>query len=66
MILPSSQFVGSLTDFYAVKAKGKSWFQDRKWLEQDWRSLEADVEIFRTRRIRLGYLQVASTVITRQ
>jgi hypothetical protein len=49
-----------------VKAKGKSWFQDRKWLEQDWRSLEADVEIFRTRRIRLGYLQVASTVITRQ
>jgi len=29
-----------------VKAKGKSSFQDRKWLEQDWRSLEADVELF--------------------
>ncbi|KAG7375381.1 26S proteasome non-ATPase regulatory subunit 11 [Phytophthora pseudosyringae] len=42
----SGQFVGPLTGFYAVKAKGKSWFQDRKWLEQDWRKLDSDVDIF--------------------
>ncbi|KAG7375572.1 26S proteasome non-ATPase regulatory subunit 11 [Phytophthora pseudosyringae] len=42
----SGQIVGALTGFYAVKAKGKSWFQDRKWLEQDWRKIDSDVDIF--------------------
>ncbi|KAE8993422.1 hypothetical protein PF005_g15875 [Phytophthora fragariae] len=31
----SSRYVHSLLGFYAIKAKGRAWFADRKWLEQD-------------------------------
>ncbi|KAE9047748.1 hypothetical protein PR001_g4077 [Phytophthora rubi] len=42
----SSQYVYSLVGFYAIKAKGRAWFADRKWLEQDWRKVKSDVALF--------------------
>eukprot|EP00644_Phytophthora_capsici_P014786 jgi/Phyca11/124193/e_gw1.53.336.1 len=39
-------YVGALTTFYAVKSKTRFWFDDRKWLEQDWRKAESDVGLF--------------------
>ncbi|KAG3113718.1 hypothetical protein PI125_g7082 [Phytophthora idaei] len=32
--------------FYAVKAMTRAWFEDRKWLEQNWRKIVSDVELF--------------------
>ncbi|GMF22248.1 unnamed protein product [Phytophthora fragariaefolia] len=32
--------------FYSVKRKIRSWLDDRKWLEQDWRSIDSDVDLF--------------------
>lgn len=37
-VIASSKIVGTLTGFYTIKSKGRSWFEDRKWLEQDWRN----------------------------
>ncbi|KAE9297035.1 hypothetical protein PR003_g23610 [Phytophthora rubi] len=42
----SSRYVHSLLGFYAIKAKGRAWFADRKWLEQDWRKVKSDVALF--------------------
>lgn len=42
----SGTYVGSLTTFYAVKSTVRKWFEDRKWLEQDWRKVESDVKFF--------------------
>ncbi|ETI32967.1 hypothetical protein F443_20294 [Phytophthora nicotianae P1569] len=41
-----SKFVGALTGFHAVKTKINMWFEDRKWLEQDWRKISSDVHLF--------------------
>ncbi|OWY96644.1 hypothetical protein PHMEG_00033042 [Phytophthora megakarya] len=32
--------------FYAVQAKGHMWLEDRKWLEQDWKRIESNVNLF--------------------
>ncbi|POM57846.1 Hypothetical protein PHPALM_37594 [Phytophthora palmivora] len=42
----SRAFVGLSTTFYAVKNKLRLWLEDRKWLEQDWLRVEADVDLF--------------------
>ncbi|POM66549.1 Hypothetical protein PHPALM_17574 [Phytophthora palmivora] len=42
----SRAFPGLSTTFYAVKNKLRSWLEDRKWLEQDWLRVEADVDLF--------------------
>ncbi|ETP28009.1 hypothetical protein F442_22705 [Phytophthora nicotianae P10297] len=40
----SGQYVGAATTFYHVKTKVRPWFEDRKWLEQDWRKIVSDVD----------------------
>ncbi|ETP28142.1 hypothetical protein F442_22571 [Phytophthora nicotianae P10297] len=40
----SGQYVGAATTFYYVKTKVRQWFEDRKWLEQDWRKIVSDVD----------------------
>ncbi|KAG3252473.1 hypothetical protein PI124_g2925 [Phytophthora idaei] len=42
----SSQFVHASAGFYDIKTKGRAWFKDRKWLEQDWRKVTSDVDLF--------------------
>ncbi|KAF1789247.1 Ulp1 protease family, C-terminal catalytic domain [Phytophthora cactorum] len=42
----SSQFVHASATFYDIKAKGRAWFKDRKWLEQVWRKVTSDVDLF--------------------
>ncbi|GMF21873.1 unnamed protein product [Phytophthora fragariaefolia] len=42
----TSQFVGTLTAYHAFKSKGHMWFEDRKWLQHDWRWVSSDVSIF--------------------
>ncbi|KAL3667193.1 hypothetical protein V7S43_008127 [Phytophthora oleae] len=44
----SRRYVGALTTFYAVKAKTRKWLADQKWLEQDWRKVASDVDLFAT------------------
>ncbi|KAG6941928.1 hypothetical protein JG688_00018404 [Phytophthora aleatoria] len=39
-------FVGALTGFHAIKTKIQVWFEDRKWLEQDWRKVSSNVSLF--------------------
>ncbi|ETN23544.1 hypothetical protein PPTG_00124 [Phytophthora nicotianae INRA-310] len=39
------KFSGKLTwALYYVKTKVRQWFEDRKWLEQDWRKIASDVD----------------------
>ncbi|KAF1791305.1 hypothetical protein GQ600_17150 [Phytophthora cactorum] len=40
-------FVGALTGFHAIKTKIQVWFEDRKWLEQDWRKVSSSVYVCR-------------------
>ncbi|ETO59279.1 hypothetical protein F444_22349 [Phytophthora nicotianae P1976] len=40
----SGQYVVAATTFYYVKTKVRQWFEDRKWLEQDWRKIVSDVD----------------------
>ncbi|ETI54306.1 hypothetical protein F443_02848 [Phytophthora nicotianae P1569] len=42
----SGKYVGALTAFYAVKSNIRSWFDDRKWLERDWRKVVSNVDLF--------------------
>ncbi|KAG2865950.1 hypothetical protein PC113_g3262 [Phytophthora cactorum] len=42
----SGKYVGTSKTFYAVKAMTRAWFEDRKWLEQNWRKIVSDVELF--------------------
>ncbi|KAE9063599.1 hypothetical protein PF006_g30902, partial [Phytophthora fragariae] len=42
----SGRFVGALTGFHGIKSKWHVWVEDRKWLEQDWRRVEANVSLF--------------------
>ncbi|KAG3023774.1 hypothetical protein PC128_g12310 [Phytophthora cactorum] len=39
-------FVSALTGFHAIKTKIQVWFEDRKWLEQDWRKVSSNVSLF--------------------
>ncbi|POM68644.1 26S proteasome non-ATPase regulatory subunit 11 [Phytophthora palmivora] len=41
-----SRYVNASTEFYRVKAKAKSWVEDRKWLERNWSKLDSDVDFF--------------------
>lgn len=38
--------MGAAITFYAVKAKVQAWFEDRKWLEKNWRKVNSDVDLF--------------------
>ncbi|ETP37581.1 hypothetical protein F442_14608 [Phytophthora nicotianae P10297] len=38
------EYVVAATTFYYVKTKVRQWFEDRKWLEQDWRKIVSDVD----------------------
>ncbi|KAK1947984.1 Zinc finger SWIM domain-containing protein 3 [Phytophthora citrophthora] len=42
LLQPSTQKYGSCAEFYRVKAKAKSWFEGRKWLEHNWSKLDSD------------------------
>ncbi|KAG6942878.1 hypothetical protein JG687_00018809 [Phytophthora cactorum] len=44
--LTPGKFVGALTGFHAIKSKIHSWFEDRKWLEQDWRKVSLNVSLY--------------------
>ncbi|POM78845.1 Hypothetical protein PHPALM_3579 [Phytophthora palmivora] len=41
-----SRYGNASTEFYRVKAKAKSWVEDRKWLERNWSKLDSDVDFF--------------------
>lgn len=42
----SGRYIHASAVFYDIKAKGRAWFKDRKWLEQDWRKVKSDVDLF--------------------
>ncbi|KAG2820540.1 hypothetical protein JG687_00019598 [Phytophthora cactorum] len=42
----SGEYVGALTAFYDIKAKCRSWIEDRKWLEQNWTKVDSVMELF--------------------
>ncbi|OWZ14076.1 hypothetical protein PHMEG_00012498 [Phytophthora megakarya] len=42
----SGMYVGSTQGFYAIQAKGHMWLEDRKWVEQDWKRIESNVNLF--------------------
>ncbi|KAG1713390.1 hypothetical protein DVH05_001177 [Phytophthora capsici] len=41
-----SRYVNAASDFYRVKAKTKSWVEDRKWLERNWVKVDSDIDLF--------------------
>ncbi|KAL3656714.1 hypothetical protein V7S43_018378 [Phytophthora oleae] len=41
-----SRYVNAMTVFYRVKAKAKSWVEDRKWLEGNWTKLDSVIDLF--------------------
>ncbi|EEY58428.1 26S proteasome non-ATPase regulatory subunit 11, putative [Phytophthora infestans T30-4] len=41
-----SRYVNAASVFYRVKAKAKSWVEDRKWLERNWIKVDSDVDLF--------------------
>ncbi|ETO80505.1 hypothetical protein F444_05007 [Phytophthora nicotianae P1976] len=42
----SGAYIGSLVGFHAIKTKGHVWFEDRKWLEQNWLKIPSNVSLF--------------------
>ncbi|ETM32925.1 hypothetical protein L914_19779 [Phytophthora nicotianae] len=42
----SGAYIGSLVGFHAIKTKGHMWFEDRKWLEQNWLKIPSNVSLF--------------------
>ncbi|GMF56078.1 unnamed protein product [Phytophthora fragariaefolia] len=37
--------IGALTGFYAINSKNHSWMQEWKWLDQDWCTVDANVDL---------------------
>ncbi|ETM49131.1 hypothetical protein L914_06470 [Phytophthora nicotianae] len=63
-----------MTAFYDMKAKCRSWIEDRKWLEQDWRKIDSVVELFDVATntaglvpdaVRIRYQEVANDAISK-
>ncbi|EGZ21506.1 hypothetical protein PHYSODRAFT_488811 [Phytophthora sojae] len=42
----SGAYVGALRAFHSMKNKARLWIYDIKWLEQDWRNVKVDVDLF--------------------
>ncbi|ETL29152.1 hypothetical protein F441_09395 [Phytophthora nicotianae CJ01A1] len=42
----SGDYACTLTAFYDMKANCRSWIEDRKWLEQDWRKIDSVIKVF--------------------
>ncbi|ETI49472.1 hypothetical protein F443_06685, partial [Phytophthora nicotianae P1569] len=64
----------AMTAFYDMKAKCRSWIEDRKWLEQDWRKIDSVVELFDVATntaglvpdaVRIRYQEVANDAISK-
>ncbi|ETP47172.1 hypothetical protein F442_06722 [Phytophthora nicotianae P10297] len=70
----SGDYACAMTAFYDMKAKCRSWIEDRKWLEQDWRKIDSVVELFDVATntaglvpdaVRIRYQEVANDAISK-
>ncbi|GMG17489.1 unnamed protein product [Phytophthora fragariaefolia] len=65
LLINSNRYVQFLSGFYAVKAKGRAYFEDRKWLEQDWRKNNSDVALLLRKRKRKICQQALCAIVIR-